>query len=46
MTFLIRYSIFVLLVVFTLRVATDSWCNHNIALMIGMVATAGFIFIM
>ena len=45
MTFLIRYSIFVILVAFTLWIATDSWGKHNTKLMVGMFAIAGFIFL-
>lgn len=45
MIFLIRYSLFVLLVGFALRIATDSWVKYNTKLMIGMIAIAGFIFL-
>lgn len=45
MTFLIRYSIFALLVGFALWIAPDSWGKHNTRLMIGMIAIAGFIFL-
>lgn len=45
MAFLIRYSIFVLLVGFALWIATDSWVKHNTKLMMGMIAIAGFIFL-